>query len=88
MKTLDLRTIVSILGPRPFPLPDSFKEYLTVVEVVASQQQTDEERAKLKSEGEQVVFEHKKEELETMVEIEEIEVRGDDSSKQDTKKDS
>ena len=33
IKTLDLRTIMSILGARPYPLPAAFKEYLSVVEV-------------------------------------------------------
>lgn len=86
MKTLDLRTIVSILGQRPFPLPDSFKEYLTVVEVVANKQLNDQERAALKSEGEAAVLEHKKELLEEKVQIEEIQVKSADSSSQETNK--
>jgi len=33
VKTLDLKTITAILGPRPFPLQESFREYLHVMDV-------------------------------------------------------
>ena len=34
-KTLDLKSITGILGQRPFPMDEHFKEYISVMEVLS-----------------------------------------------------